>query len=79
MDAKPPSARALAVGCGSCHGQDGRGQGGIPGIGGKPEAEFLRHMQEFRAGKYGATAMHRIARGYSDEELALLAQYFARH
>jgi cytochrome c553 len=35
-------------------------------------------MQQFKAGSRPATIMHQIAKGYGDDELAALAEYFAR-
>jgi cytochrome c553 len=35
-------------------------------------------MREFRDGRRVATIMHQIAKGYSDEQVALIAEFFAR-
>jgi sulfide dehydrogenase cytochrome subunit len=73
----PQRAPIAALGCGGCHGESGEGHGSIPRISGKPEAEFLHKMQEFRANQRQATVMNRIARGLDNEDLALLAKYFS--
>ena len=70
-------AAMLSVTCSGCHGFDGKSQGAIPGIAGKPADYILKTMQEFRDGKRPATVMDRHAKGYSDEELKLIADYFA--
>ncbi|MFY7960954.1 MAG: c-type cytochrome [Elsteraceae bacterium] len=72
-----PSAALLAGSCLSCH--SGVGAGGIPIIAKTlTKAEFLTAMQEFRSNAREATIMTRIARGYSDADLAILAAYFAK-
>lgn len=39
--------------------------------------QWMAALTEFKLGKRQATVMHRIARGCSDEQIALLAAYFA--
>jgi len=72
-----PSAAILAGACLSCH--SAAGAGGIPVITKTlDKAEFLTAMQQFRTNAREATIMGRIARGYSDADLAILAAYFAK-
>lgn len=67
----------LSNSCAACHGTDGRSPGAIPSIDGK-SAEFLeRTLIEFREGRRPATVMGRHASGYTDEEIRLIAEYFA--
>ena len=67
----------LSASCAGCHGPDGRSPGAIPNISGKT-AEFLRvALEEFRSGKRASTVMGRHAKGYTDEEIALIADYLA--
>jgi cytochrome subunit of sulfide dehydrogenase len=68
---------ALAEGCTSCHGIEGRSRGYIPSLNNLSHAEFVRAMEDFRAQNRPATIMNRIVRAYSAEEVALLADYFA--
>ena len=49
----------------------------LPGIAGRPAAEIVQAMKEFKEGKRPATLMHQIAKGYSDAEIAAIAAYFA--
>jgi cytochrome subunit of sulfide dehydrogenase len=72
-----PPGEALADGCTSCHGIQGRSRGYIPSLDRLSRADFTRAMIDFRAQKRTATIMNRIARVYSDEDIALLADYFA--
>jgi cytochrome c553 len=68
----------LALACAGCHGTDGRSRSEIPSIAARPEAEFAALMRGFRDGQRPATVMNRIAKGYDDGEIALLAAYFAK-
>jgi cytochrome c553 len=75
----PTGVRALAANCAACHGTHGRPAPGstLAGLAGKPKDELLTAMSQFKQGKKPATLMHQLAKGYSDEELAALADYFA--
>jgi cytochrome c553 len=71
-------ARNLASACFTCHGTDGRSVGGIPpSLAGRDRNDLLQAMKEFKAGKRPATIMHQQAKGYTDQELEILAGYFA--
>jgi sulfide dehydrogenase cytochrome subunit len=68
----------LSVSCAGCHGTDGHSPGSIPDISDK-SAEYIRtSMEEFRSGKRDSTVMGRQAKGYTDEEIQLIAEYFAK-
>jgi cytochrome subunit of sulfide dehydrogenase len=69
--------RNLAASCANCHGTDGRSVGGIPELAGMSKGKMLGLLNEFRSGAKPATIMHQISRGYTDEQLALIAEYFA--
>ena len=76
--ADPTYARSLAATCFTCHGTDGRSVDGVPpSLAGQNRDYLLKQMQEFRDGKRPATIMHQHAKGYTDEQLALIAGYFA--
>lgn len=67
----------LSHSCAGCHGTDGKSPGSIPSIEGK-SAEFIsKSLLEFREGKRSSTVMGRHAKGYSDEEIKLIANHFA--
>lgn len=74
------SARYLAATCANCHGTDGRsaGGGGMPGLAGLSRTYMIEQMNAFRSGARQATIMHQLAKGYTDEQIAQLADYFAR-
>ena len=67
----------LADACSSCHGLGGHGGGAIPAIAGRDPEDFVAQMLAFREQKAPATIMNRLARGYTDEEIAALADYFS--
>jgi sulfide dehydrogenase cytochrome subunit len=72
-------APLAAEGCLGCHGPEGRG--GVPGaaaINGRSAAEMIAIMTAFRANERPGTIMGRIARGYTDAEIAAVADHFAR-
>ena len=77
--AAPPTASMLADTCVGCHGPEGSSVGpAIPSIAGMSAEYFNTVMTEYKAdGRYG-TIMGRIAKGYSDEEIALMGDYFAK-
>jgi cytochrome c553 len=70
-------ARNLAAACATCHGTNGVSREGMPALAGREKGFLARQMQDFKSGKRPATVMHQIARGYSDEQIEVLAAYFA--
>lgn len=75
-------AATWAASCMACHGAEGRSTTGvtsIPSIGGRPAPELLKRLQAYKNGEEKATVMHQHARGYSDEELARIADQLARY
>jgi cytochrome subunit of sulfide dehydrogenase len=66
-----------AQGCLGCHGPEGGGAGAVPALAGRDAGELRTLLHAFRAGERPATIMDRIARGYSEAELAAIAAHFA--
>jgi len=72
------AARDLAASCFTCHGTNGNSVGNVPpSIAGRDRAELVQMLQDFKTGKRPATIMHQQAKGYTDEQLAAIAGYFA--
>ncbi|MGD8783487.1 MAG: c-type cytochrome [Thioalkalispiraceae bacterium] len=67
----------LSNSCAACHGTDGKSPGAIPSIHGKSATFISQALTEFRSGERHSTVMGRHATGYSDEEIQLIADYFA--
>lgn len=77
--ADTPSAEALAYTCVGCHGANGVSNGpATPSIAGISEDFFTENMQGYASDEIPSTIMGRIARGYSEEEIGLLASYFSQ-
>ena len=71
-------AAMLSASCEGCHGTNGRSPGVIPTIAGK-SADYLREtMERFRSGEKETTVMGRHVKGYSEEEIRLIAEYFSQ-
>jgi len=68
----------LAQACLGCHGPSAGGQYAVPAISGRPAAELVAQMMQFRANERPGTIMGRIARGYTSEEIAAVAAYLAQ-
>jgi sulfide dehydrogenase cytochrome subunit len=74
----PNAGRDLSAACFTCHGTNGNSVGGVPpGLAGRDRGELLRSLLDFKSGKRPATIMHQQARGYTDEQLQIIAAYFA--
>lgn len=67
----------LASSCAACHGTDGNSPGAIPSLKGKSANFITTALKEFKSGASASTMMGRLAKGYSDEEIELIARWFA--
>ncbi len=72
-------ATMLANTCAGCHGTHGASAGpATPSIGGISAVYFEEVMQGFKSGEVKATIMDRIAKGYSEEEIKAMGEYFSQ-
>jgi cytochrome c553 len=46
-------------------------------LAGMPKSEMVRKLGEFRTGAKPATVMHQLAKGYTEQQIDLVAGYFA--
>jgi len=77
--ADPNLGRNLAATCANCHGTNGHA---VPGAGmdslaGESKAKLLQKLADFKSGDKPASIMHQITKGYTDEQLGLIADYYA--
>jgi cytochrome subunit of sulfide dehydrogenase len=73
----PALARNLAATCANCHGTNGASVGEVASLAGKPKDEIVRKMQDYKKGTVPATIMPQLAKGYTDEQIDLVAGWFA--
>ena len=64
--------------CFNCHGTEGRTNSAIPAIAGRDRAYLEETLKSYKAGTKPATIMHQLAKGYTDDEIVVLADYFSR-
>lgn len=78
-DSQTLYTQSLAATCANCHGTQGKSlkDPSVPGLAGRPSAYLIEQMQAFKTGTREATIMHQIAKGYTDEQVKQMADYFA--
>lgn len=77
--AVPPSAAMLSNACGGCHGTHGASAGpSMPSLAGQSKVFFIDAMKKFKSGERPATVMGRLAKGYTDEQIVAMADFFAK-
>jgi cytochrome c553 len=62
--------------CLACHSEARRESNGFPYLPGMPKRQFLAKMRRFRDVPRAGSIMARIAKGYRDEDLLRLSEYF---
>lgn len=68
--------QAIGLACSSCHGTDGISFGSVPSLRGRPAAELEQMLFSFRNTQDRALIMSRIAKGFSEQELTMVSDYF---
>ncbi len=68
-----PPGRLLASQCAQCHGTDGNAVSGFESIAG--EDDIYGELLEMKRKRVPESIMDRQARGYTDEQLRLIADY----
>ena len=71
--------RANAAMCANCHGSEGRTveNSAVPPLAGLPRDYLIQQMQAYKDGSRKATVMHQISKGFSDAQIASMADYFS--
>mgnify|MGYP001822217342 FL=1 len=76
--AAEPSARMLAYSCAGCHGTDGSSVGlSNPHLAGMNKEYFIESMQDYKLDRRNPTIMNRLAKAYTDKQIAGMADFFA--
>ncbi len=70
--------KILAGNCSTCHGPQGQGYEVIPRIGGLDKDDILKLLKDFKSGEETSTIMDRHAKGYTQQEMEQLADYFSK-
>lgn len=73
----PHLARNLAATCANCHGTNGHARGDMKQLAGVSAEKIVAMMADFKSGNQPATIMHQIAKGYTDDQIKLIAAYLA--
>jgi sulfide dehydrogenase cytochrome subunit len=77
--AATPSASMLANTCAGCHGTNGSSVGpASPTIAGISTEYFIETMAAYKKAERPSTIMSRIAKGYTEEEIKLMADFFSK-
>jgi sulfide dehydrogenase cytochrome subunit len=78
-DAQKLYTQSLAATCANCHGTEGRAlkDASVPGLSGLSADTIIEQMKAFKSGERNATIMHQIAKGFTDQQIQQLANYFA--
>ncbi len=75
-EAAPPPGRLLASQCAQCHGTNGRAVGGMESLSGESAREIYEEVLEMKYSTNTNDIMHRQAKGYSDAQIRLIADYY---
>ena len=63
--------------CAACHGEKGEGVAPNPALAGKPEAEQIKALQDFKSGSRTNPMMSGMAAMLSDHDMENLAAYYS--
>lgn len=72
--------RGLAATCANCHGSDGNGvlNDGMPLINNLTSEQILAQLKAFKSGAREGTIMPQLAKGYTDEQLEIIANQLGK-
>lgn len=68
------ASAALSSSCSGCHGAIGPA---LPGFGHLDAEALSERLATYKYDPTGTTVMHRLARGYSDEQIEMISAYLA--
>jgi cytochrome c553 len=67
--------RNLAATCVTCHGKNATGTGTLDGM---PKNQLMQTMRDFKSGARPATLMHQLSKGYTEQQVELIGEYFSK-
>ena len=67
--------RNLAASCVTCHGKNATGTGTLDGM---PKNQLMKTMKDFKSGARPATLMHQLSKGYTEQQVELIGEYFSK-
>jgi cytochrome c553 len=72
--------RGLAATCANCHGTDGKGvlDAGMPLINTLTSEQLLAQLKAYKSGAREGTIMPQLAKGYTDEQLTIIANQLGK-
>jgi len=74
-----PNAAMLSNACAGCHGTHGGSAGmTMPSLAGQSKTAIVEAMKKFKSGERPSTIMGRLAKGYSDEQIDLMGDFFSK-
>ena len=71
------AGKAKSAACAGCHGDKGQGVAPNPALAGKPEADQVKALKDFKSGSRANPIMNGIAASLSDKDAEDLAAYYA--
>ena len=73
-------AAQLSATCAACHGTEGKNVNGsaVSGLSNLSVDYIKTNMRWFKTGERPATLMHQLAKGYTDEQIDLIANYLGK-
>ena len=71
------AGKAKSDTCVGCHGANGQGVAPNPAIAGKPEAQFVQTLKDYKSGAKPNPVKRGITAALSDQDMENLAAYYA--
>lgn len=75
--AQAPAGRLLASQCAQCHGTDGNSLSDLETLSGESAKDMLNELLDMKYSNDVGDIMIKQAKGYTDAQLRLIAEYFA--
>ena len=71
------AGKAKSATCVACHGATGQGAAPNPAIAGKPEAQFVQALKDYKSGAKPNPVKRGLTAALSDQDMEDLAAYYA--